>query len=56
MSAILLDYHFHFSTRGAQLLVSDQRGVSLVPPGLCGERETERGEEMVGNLGQQRTG
>lgn len=37
-----LTYHFHTSTCGAQLLVSDQRGVVLVPPSLQGERERQR--------------
>lgn len=52
ISVFPLAYHFHFSTCGAQLLVSEQHGVTLVPPGLRGE--TEKGEETVGHIGQQR--
>lgn len=42
-SVIHLAYHFYFSAFGAQLLVSDQHGVTLAPPGL--ERT---GTERVG--------
>lgn len=43
-----LTYHFHSSTCGAQLLVSDQRGVVLVPPSLQGERERDRERRGAG--------
>lgn len=50
-----LTYHFHFSTRRAHLLLSDQHGIALVPPNLWGERDREvrkwwgiRGSKEVG--------
>ena len=54
ISIIPLTYHFYFLTCGAQLLISDQHGVTLDPPGLRGE--TEEGKEMVGVSGQQGRG
>lgn len=45
-SAVLLTYHFSLLTSGAQLLVSDQHGASVEPPGLRGERNGG-GEDTV---------
>lgn len=42
ISDIPLAYRFYFSTHGAQLLVSDQHGVTLVPPSLRGKRDRQR--------------
>lgn len=46
-SVIPLAYHPHFSTCGAQLLVSDEHGVTLVPPGLRRDRERESGNTVA---------